>query len=309
MMEISQVDIEELGFEWYLSQRPDGVVDVGNHMNGTGNYQYFYSGDSYTNTTNKVVRSYSSSATKNSGEVASDRVINNMKVLPNVISGYDISMNVDALKQNTRSEVLSTPKVIATSGTTAVIRMVQEMYFPTSWNEPETSIGNNTFEYTPAYPEFGSPTDIGIRFEVTPTVSPNNYTITLHLAPQVVALEGWTDYSYPISVTNSSSSSGNTRMSAPVKMPEISRRDVNTNVKVYDGDTVVLGGMLRDSAYQRDDKYPGLGEIPLVGRFFGSQMHYDDKRNLLIFVTARLMSGDGVPVKTNPSTGLFDFHR
>ncbi len=310
IMEISQTDIEELGFDWALSQRPDTAADVGNHLTaGQANYQYYYDGNSYTDTTSNILRSYGSNDSKNTSATTGYKMVNNMKVLPNVISGYDVNLTVNAIQQNARSEVLSTPKVIATSGTTAVIRMVQEMYFPQSWSEPDTSIGNNTFEYTPSYPEFGDPTDVGIRFEVTPTVSPNNYTISLHLNPQVVALTGWTDYSYPVTISNSQNTTSSTNLNALIKMPEISRRDLNTNIKVYDGETVVLGGMLRDSSYQRDDKWPGLGEIPLVGRFFGSQMHMSDKKNLLIFVTSRLMSGDGVPVRTNPANGMFEFNR
>ncbi len=294
IMEISQNDLEELGFDWVLSQ---------NSMNKSY----------YVPPTDQILRNYASNSNKNASGVGGSHsdnyaMINNLKILPNTINGFDVNLTIDAIQQTDRSEVLSSPKVIATSGTTAIIRMVTEMYFPQSWTDPDVSIGNNTFQYTPSYPEFGDPTDVGIRFEVTPTVSPNNYTISLHLNPQIVSLSGWTQYPYRI-VVRSTAAARNMSASLNVKMPELSRRDLNTNIKVYDGETVVLGGMLKDSSYQRDDKWPGLGEVPLVGRLFASQMSQAQKRNLLIFVTSRLMSCDGVPVRTNSANGMFEFNR
>jgi len=299
IMEIAQNDLEELGFDWVLNQNNSpSTYRVAKTEQILRNYysadQINYSGPSGT-------------STNPTDHTNNYTLVNNIRVLPNVIKGFDVNLTVDAIQESGRSEILSSPKVIATSGTTAVIRMVTEMYFPQSWTDPDVSIGNNTFQYTPSYPEFGDPTDVGIRFEVTPTVSPNNYTISLHLNPQVVSLSSWTLYGYTIEIDYGTTPV--VQMDANIKMPELSRRDLNTNIKVYDGETVVLGGMLQDKSYQRDDKWPGLGEIPLVGRFFSSQMNLNKKTNLLIFVTSRLMSCDGVPVRSNAANGMFEFNR
>lgn len=287
ILEITQTDLEELGFDWVLNSANENLL-----------WQ--------TADTEKILRNYAGVGNMNNTDAASRpfMLVNNMNVLPNFggSNSYNLFMTVNAIDREDRGEVLSSPKVIATSGTTAIIRMVSEYYFPESWTEPEITIGNGTFTYTPTYPEFGEATDVGIRFEVTPTVSPNNYTISLHLNPQVVSLTGWTDYSYDVIV-------GGTTTVANIMMPELSRRDVNTNIKVYDGETVVLGGMLKDESAQRDDKWPGLGEVPLLGRLFSSQMNRSQKKNLLIFVTSRLMNSDGVPVRTNALNGIFDFNR
>ena len=92
-------------------------------------------------------------------------------------------------------------------------------------------------------------------------------------------------------------------------MPEISVREIDTKVKVYDGETVVLGGILDDKSSRVDDKYPFFGDVPLLGRLFSSQSSVASKTNLMIFVTTRIMNLDGVPVKSKNDNGLFDFNR
>ena len=94
-----------------------------------------------------------------------------------------------------------------------------------------------------------------------------------------------------------------------IKMPEVTRRDIDTNVKVFDGETVVLGGMLKDRHAARDDKWPGLGDVPILGRLFSSTFDRTQKTNLLMFVTTRLMNNDGVPVRPNTLRGIPEFNR
>ena len=303
LLEIGVNDLDELGFDWVL-----------NNTNASLNPNWNAGGNG-TAGISKILRSYNTAdpgSPYNSTTGASDKILNEFKLLPNFgkDGAYNLYVTINAISQNTRSEVLSSPKVIATSGSTALIRLVEERYFPTSWEDPEIQTSNGTITIDAPSPEFGEPTDIGIRFEVTPTVSPNNYTISLQLNPQVLKFEQWDIYT--VTITQISYRGANrTEINTPydVKMPVISRRDLNTNVKVYDGETVVLGGMLRDSKADRNDKWPGLGDLPLVGRLFSSQMTRADKKNLLIFVTTRLVNNDGVPVRQDPRRGIPDYHR
>ena len=91
--------------------------------------------------------------------------------------------------------------------------------------------------------------------------------------------------------------------------PIISRRNVKVNVNVYDGETIVLGGMIDATTTTRTDKWPILGDLPLVGRFFQSQSENIKRNNLLLFVTTRLVGNDGVPIRRNRALGAPDFNR
>ncbi len=69
-------------------------------------------------------------------------------------------------------------------------------------------------------------------------------------------------------------------------------------MSVFDGQTVVLGGLIREDVQKIEDKVPLLGDIPLLGRLFRSSVDQHLKRNLVIFVSARLINPAGEPVRT-----------
>jgi general secretion pathway protein D len=78
-----------------------------------------------------------------------------------------------------------------------------------------------------------------------------------------------------------------------INQPIFSTRKVTTSVSVWDGQTVVLGGLMREDVQKTEDRTPILGDIPLVGRLFRSNAEQHIKRNLVIFVTARLINPGG----------------
>ena len=290
-LEVAQRDIEEMGFEWWLEQIPNTT-----HRWNVGENE-------------SLVRPLGTNKDGVDSPVNADvtgRVINDL-VFPAVDMGnkfgnFNIHMMLHALDLSRSTEVLSAPKVIAKNGEEATIRMVREEYYPESWTAPELVVVNGQFSYTPPTPEFGEPEDIGIRLIVTPTVSPDNHTISLALNPQVVQRTGWTDYSVGYIF-------GPNTGNSLVKMPEKSRRDIMANVKTYDGDTLVLGGMLTEGAAGTDDSYPGTRKVPLLGFMGRVKTSQHTKVNLMIFVTARIVNPDGLPIRISPDNGLFDFRR
>ena len=81
-----------------------------------------------------------------------------------------------------------------------------------------------------------------------------------------------------------------------INQPIFSARKVTTSVSVWDGQTVVLGGLMREDVQRTEDRTPILGDIPIVGRLFRTNVDQHIKRNLVIFVTARLVTPGGQPV-------------
>src|SRR5256886_12889923 len=81
-----------------------------------------------------------------------------------------------------------------------------------------------------------------------------------------------------------------------INQPVFSTRKVTTSVSVYDGQTVVLGGLMREDVQKTEDKVPIIGDIPLIGRAFRTNVDQHIKKNLVIFVTARIVTPAGVPL-------------
>jgi len=78
-----------------------------------------------------------------------------------------------------------------------------------------------------------------------------------------------------------------------ILQPVFSVRQVDTHVTLYDGWTVILGGLLREDVQKVQDKTPILGDAPLIGSLFRSSSNQRTKRNLLIFVSAGLLDPAG----------------
>ena len=90
--------------------------------------------------------------------------------------------------------------------------------------------------------------------------------------------------------------SGNDNMTyydAPMEQPFFHVRSVDSKVSVYPGATIVMGGLITEARKAMDDKIPFLGDIPFIGRLFRSHSEQTSKRNLLIFVTTRIVDGRG----------------
>jgi general secretion pathway protein D len=112
----------------------------------------------------------------------------------------------------------------------------------------------------------------------------------LELNPRVTEFEGFVEYG-----GSSVAISGGTTVTLPsgFYQPIFSTREINTRVTVWDGATLVMGGLTREEVRRVDDKVPVLGDIPYIGRAFRSKGEASQKRNLLVFVTANLVSPGG----------------
>ena len=80
---------------------------------------------------------------------------------------------------------------------------------------------------------------------------------------------------------------------APMEQPFFKTRSIETDITIANGATVVMGGLITEERKSMEDKIPYLGDIPWLGRFFRSRSEWSNKRNLLIFVTARLVDPMG----------------
>src|SRR4029077_10536880 len=219
-------------------------------------------------------------------------------------------------------DLLSAPKVTTKSGQRAVIEIVREFRYPVSFTPPQVpsitggtggtgSVSINVV--TPTTPQTFETRNTGVTLEVEPVVGPDCVTIDLNLVPQVVEFEGFINYGSPIfgilpPVTFVDPVTGLTKLltspnvlltSNVINQPVFSTRKVTTNVSVWDGQTVVIGGLMSENVQKTEDRVPIVGDIPLIGRLFRTNVDQHIKTNLVIFVTAHLITPGGLPV--NPT--------
>ncbi len=333
-IEVKEEDYQELGFDWQFGSSSDGYI---RHGIGSNIVQDVY-GETYVRDADKKKIGWLINQginTVEKGVLAAIRGSNNsalidkLNIFPALCGSslpfgsenpLNISLSVYALDQNQRTENLAAPKVVTSNDVEAEVKLVKTYYFPDSWDtlEVEVDTGDTTSSTTitppvPNFPEEGTP--IGVNFKVKPQVLADNRTIRMHLEPNISQYLGddrYDMYLYYDNYQNGVPVSG--QMHVPgerfsIFKPIIARREMSVDVDLDNGETVVLGGLVQSLTTSRVDKLPLLGDLPLIGRLFQSQWDKAERTNLLFFVTARLLSYDGVPIERNQTPGVPDFNR
>ena len=131
--------------------------------------------------------------------------------------------------------------------------------------------------------------ELGPVLDVIPCVLSDGFTINLTLVPTLTEFVG---YDNPNTVLASGVLPADAVL-VPTVLPRFRVRQVVSAVNVWDGQTVVLGGLLAETVTTIKDQVPVLGDLPLLGRLFRSQSKTTAKKNLLIFVTPTLIDPAG----------------
>jgi general secretion pathway protein D len=338
-VEITQNNLKELGFDWLLGPfnlNPRGSLALGGGTSGTGalvnQADYPFS----TTGLNPVTAGNRSGNLAINGNAIDSLLLGTSagQVLAPGIFGVgglltdpQFQVVVRALNQKKGVDLLSAPRVTTKSGQRAVIEIVREFRYPTQFEAPQLpqTVGSLTTRadtggiiplggassvpVTPTTPTHFETRNTGVTLEVEPVVGPDGVTIDLNLVPQVVEFEGFINYGSPILAPSSSflntvtggliNSPQSVLTPNVINQPIFSTRKVTTSVSVWDGQTVVLGGLMREDVQKTEDRTPLLGGIPIVGRLFRTNAEQHIKRNLVIFVTARLVNPGGQPLNSN----------
>ncbi len=301
-VEISQADLDELGFDWKVGQRIFGSFDTF----GGGNIPFGSAPDLSLGEGNISPGLRDSTVIKGN---AIDSLLGlggagtrpDLATLRGVLTNPQFEVIVRALAQKKSTDLLSAPRITTISGNAAQIRVVQEFIYPTEFEPPQVS-DNVVSPFTPS----GFKTrEVGVLLNVTPQVGADGYTINLTLIPEVSEFLGFIDYSPGDTVFRQGGGTGDTvRVENKIQQPLFASRNLTTSVVVWDGQTVVLGGLMREDINKIEDKIPFLGDIPFIGRLFRSKVDSRSKRNLLIFVTANLIDPAGNKVHKQEAVTL-----
>lgn len=214
-----------------------------------------------------------------------------------------------AIENRSGIDLLSCPKITTLSGRQAQIKAVDIKYVVTDLSLDQTGGGGGYYgggggigggggtgagAIGSSVQPITEPMEVGPVLDVLPSVSADGYTIQMTLIPTLKEFLGYDDPGAFVATIQSVGGAGAAApIITPTPMPKFRLRQVVTSVVVWDGQTVVLGGLISEDVQKVKDKVPVLGDLPLLGRFFRSESSKTSKKNLAIFVTPTLIDPAG----------------
>jgi general secretion pathway protein D len=176
------------------------------------------------------------------------------------ITVSNISAIINAVKQDDNFHILSTPQILTTDNEEARITVGENRPFQTRATTDVSGGTYESFEYR----------DVGKILKITPHVSEGR-NVRLKLSLEVTSLDRLAT------------------VATTATRPVTQKRTIDTTVLVQDNHTVVIGGLIDDNRSLNETKIPGLGDIPILGWLFKNQSDANQKTNLYIFITPKVV--------------------
>ena len=190
-----------------------------------------------------------------------------------------ITWQMNYLIENRKARVLANPKILITNGQQSVIDLTQD-YVEKVTSEYLTSSVTGTGTTGTAQRNYTIGDDLGIKVTLTPFISPEGY-VTLNVKPEYSTQAG--------EVRTQSEVEGQTDLAATL----LSRRNLDLkNVRIKDGETLVIGGMIQESEQKTVHKIPLLGDLPVIGSAFRSTSTSKTKSELVVMITPKIINDD-----------------
>lgn len=309
-VEVSNQDLKELSFGMGLKS-PFKLMNINdgrdravmlNPTDLTGALRRYAKGQSSSRYADRLRRTLNMVGAKVGQNQVTDEVIG---FFTSPLTDPELGIVLQAIDNKTDADVLSAPSVTSVSGQNRVtIRQINQVIYPEDYTvyKPakvyavgQVGEGPTAFRYVSladvlqgyATVQGYKTEEVGIELIVSPTISEDGRTVDMEITTKVSQeLE-------PRSVICYVGDRAFDLDPIVLKVPRFKYSEVTTQVVVNDGETIVLGGMITEHLREYHDKVPLLGDLPLVGRFFRADGSYQEKRNLLIFVTTRVITASG----------------
>lgn len=182
----------------------------------------------------------------------------------------NISYAINYLVKNSKGRVVSNPRILITNGEEATIDITQD-YVESTDSEQSAYTGGTIATRT-----YNIGSDAGIKVGITPFISPDGY-VTLNIKPE---------YSTILSQVQAQDSVG-----PYVAATLLSRRNLDLkNVRIKDGETLVIGGLINEEEQKSIGKVPILGDLPVIGTLFRSTTSEKKKNEMVIMITPKIIT-------------------
>ncbi|MCL1910438.1 MAG: type II and III secretion system protein, partial [Kiritimatiellaeota bacterium] len=179
------------------------------------------------------------------------------------ILDFNIDVIANAVKSDNRARLVNSPKITTLDNKEAIIESKERIYYSEGTDYYDNYNGRSSQRYRNE--------DVGIKLQVTPRINKNGY-ITLEIVQEMQNFLGYTRIS-----------------GFEQDIPQITTRSMSSTVAVQSGSTIVLGGLAYNSKSTAKSGVPLLMDIPLLGWFFRYSKYVEDRNELVMFLTPRVI--------------------
>lgn len=186
----------------------------------------------------------------------------NIKVAGQDVAVKSLTAFLTLLKQNVKSDVLATPQIIAMDNEEATVEVGQNVPVGITNTVGAGGQSSQSTERLKAT----------IKLVIKPFISPSSETVRMNIKQTIAQVDSNPDSSELAKISRT-----------------LSERAIETNIVMRDGDTAVLGGLMRDQVSDTVTKVPLLGDIPVLGWLFKATSKSVQKQNLIVFITPKVI--------------------
>ena len=335
VLDITEEKLQEIGFDWLLGQFNVGNSEklfgsggtLGNQVNTntTGDFPFVAPGAALPLGDNPVTAANRSGVILPNtidGLVTRGTTANSISTtgkspgtlsLAGVFTDPQFQTVLRTVNQSKGIDLASNMSVLTRAGQISSVKVVRELIYPSEYDPPEipdtitqdvSIIGvapdgftDTAIPITPATPAAFEMREVGSVLEIEGVIGPDGNTISVTLNPEIVQFQGFINYGSPYQqVTRNGNTSANSENE--ILMPIFRALRSSTSVNVYDGHTIAISGLHSEEKALVQDKVPLLGDVPLFGKLFTSNVEQSKRRALVFFVTVNIVDPSGTSVKS-----------
>lgn len=180
---------------------------------------------------------------------------------------------INYLVENGKARVVANPRILITNGQESTIDLTSD-YVKTVTSQLVQGVQNASSQK-----DYEIADDNGIKISLTPFISPDGY-VTLNISPEYATIK---EQIYSVGEDG--------ELTKDLVATLLQRRNLDLkNVRIKDGETLIIGGMLRDEETKSVKKVPILGDIPYVGALFRSTSTRKNKEEMIIMITPKILT-------------------
>lgn len=217
-----------------------------------------------------------------------------------VFTETEMQQWIRAINQKRGVDLLSAPSMVLRSGLDGVVEVGREFAYPREYDPPKIAAKSDdrVFPATPATPtEFATRTT-GVKLDLQARLLQDGL-IEIDLSPEIAEQTGFFNFGGPVIMNEVRPGHRDRRIHITenrIELPVFHRRSLDTTVRLRSGDSVLLGGLVREDFQDVEDKVPVLGDLPLIGRVARKQFVLQTRRQVYLLIKAEVVNAAGMPV-------------